>query len=221
MVKLLNDWDELLCEEFQKGYYQKLREFLKAEYRGHTVFPNMHDIFNAFKLTAYADTKVVILGQDPYINPGEAHGLAFSVQKGIRIPPSLENIFKELKTDLGCTIPNHGCLDDWARQGVLLLNTVLTVRHKSSKSHAGKGWEQFTDFVLKLLNEKDTPIVVMLWGREAQKKADILTNPKHLILQAAHPSPLARGAYFGSRHFSQANAFLQKNKRAEINWQIV
>ena len=220
MINLQNDWDALLQPESQQEYYLALRKFLKEEYRNHTVFPDMHDIFNAFKLTPYNAVKVVILGQDPYINPNEAHGLAFSVQPTAKIPPSLANIFKELAADLGYTIPSHGCLENWAKQGVLLLNTVLTVRHKVSKSHANMGWEQFTDSVLQKLNQKNAPLVFMLWGKVAQTKLKILTNPQHLILTAAHPSPLAGNAFFGCKHFSQANEFLQKNNLPPIDWQI-
>lgn len=220
MVNLQNDWDSLLCDEFQKDYYQKLRMFLKESYQTSVVYPSMHDIFNALKLTSYEDVKVVIVGQDPYINPGEAHGLAFSVQPGAKVPPSLVNIFKELETDMLCYMPDNGHLIHWAKQGVLLLNTVLTVRKGASKSHSGKGWEQFTDRVLELINKKDSPVVFMLWGRDAQRKGQIVDNPMHLILSAAHPSPLAGGRYFGSRHFSKANEFLDKSGLDVIDWQI-
>ena len=220
MVKLHNDWDAILAEEFQKEYYLKLRAFLKNAYSTRTVYPNMHDIFNALKLTSHEDVKAVIVGQDPYINPGEAHGLAFSVLPGARTPPSLGNIFKELKSDLGCEVPNHGHLVDWAKQGVMLLNTVLTVEARRSRSHAGQGWERFTDTVLLHLNDRAKPMVFLLWGRDAQDKARLIDNPKHLVLKAAHPSPLARGAFFGCRHFSQANAFLTENGLGAIDWQI-
>ncbi|MCL2586808.1 MAG: uracil-DNA glycosylase [Firmicutes bacterium] len=220
MVKLGNDWDELIGYEFTKPYYLKLREFLKAEYSTRKVYPNMHDIFNSLKLTPYADVKVAILGQDPYINQGEAHGLAFSVQEGVRIPPSLQNIFKEAVTDVGITMPTHGHLTNWARQGVLLLNAVLTVRAGQSKSHAGKGWEEFTTNVIKKLNDRPEPIVFLLWGRDAQMKQELITNPQHLVLTAAHPSPLAQGRFFGSQHFSQVNAFLVKYGQKEIDWQV-
>ena len=212
--------DNLLKSEFQKEYYLALQNFLKEEYQTATIFPDKQDIFNAFKLTSYKQTKVVILGQDPYINPNEAHGLAFSVKPTAKIPRSLANVFKELATDLGCKIPNNGCLENWAKQGVLLLNTVLTVRQNISKSHANQGWEIFTDYVIKRLNKKNEPLVFMLWGNDAQKKQKLLNNPKHLILKAAHPSPLASKAYFGCKHFSQANDFLQKNKMSIVNWQI-
>ena len=220
MVKLQNDWDNLLQDEFKKDYYQQLRGFLKEEYRTNVIYPSMHDIFNALKLTSFKAVKVVIVGQDPYINPGEAHGLAFSVQPGARIPPSLLNIFKELETDLQCHIPDNGHLVHWANQGVLLLNTVLTVRRGISKSHAGKGWESFTDRVLELINQKESPVVFMLWGRDAQRKGQFIDNPLHLILPAAHPSPLAGGRFFGCKHFSRANEFLYKNEMEPINWQI-
>jgi len=220
MVNLQNDWDDLLKDEFKKDYYQQLRGFLKKEYQSATIYPSMHDIFNALKLTPYEAVKVVIVGQDPYINPGEAHGLAFSVQPGARTPPSLVNIFKELETDLQCTIPDNGHLVHWANQGVLLLNTALTVRRGASKSHAGKGWEQFTDKVLELINMKKSPVVFMLWGRDAQRKGQFIENPLHLILPAAHPSPLAGGRFFGCKHFSRANEFLHKNDLEPIHWQI-
>ena len=220
MVNLQNDWDDLLKNEFQKDYYLQLRVFLKEAYKSQTVYPSMYDIFNALKLTAYGEVKVVIVGQDPYINPGEAHGLAFSVLPGARIPPSLVNIFKELKTDLQCYMPDNGYLVHWAEQGVLLLNTVLTVRRGASKSHAGKGWEQFTDKVLELINQKESPVIFMLWGRDAQKKGQFVDNPLHVVLQATHPSPLAGGRFFGCKHFSKANDFLHKNGLGIIDWQI-
>ncbi|MCL2421471.1 MAG: uracil-DNA glycosylase [Defluviitaleaceae bacterium] len=220
MVKLQNDWDDLLKDEFQKEYYQQLRGFLKTEYQNATIYPSMHDIFNALKLTSYEALKVVIVGQDPYINPGEAHGLAFSVQPGARTPPSLSNIFKEMESDIQCYMPDNGHLVHWAKQGVLLLNTVLTVRRGASKSHAGKGWEQFTDKVLELINKKDSPVVFLLWGRDAQRKGLLVDNPMHLILPAAHPSPLAGGRFFGCKHFSQTNEFLHKNGLGIIDWQI-
>ena len=220
MVKFQNDWDDLLRDEFQKEYYLQLREFLKSEYRSKIIYPSMHDIFNALKFCAYQNVRVVIVGQDPYINPGEAHGLSFSVQPGARTPPSLQNIFKELRTDLSCYIPDNGYLVPWANQGVLLLNSVLTVRRGQSKSHANMGWEQFTDTVLGLIDLKQSPVVFMLWGRDAQRKGILVDNPKHLVLQAAHPSPLAGGRFFGCRHFSKANEFLYKNGLGSIDWQI-
>lgn len=220
MVNLKNDWDNLLAEEFKKGYYQNLRSFLKNAYKTTTVYPNMHDIFNAFVLTPYEQVKVVIVGQDPYINYGEAHGLAFSVYYNAKIPPSLKNIFKEVYTDVGCEVPNNGNLNHWAKQGVLLLNNVLTVEAKKSRSHAGQGWEQFTNFALELLNKREQPIAFLLWGRDAQTKGKIINNSNHLILQAAHPSPLAGGKFFGCKHFSKTNTFLQQNGMDAINWQI-
>lgn len=180
----------------------------------------MYDIFNALKLTPYEDAKIVIVGQDPYARPGEAHGLSFSVKRGVRIPPSLLNIYKELNTDVGFLNPGHGNLETWARQGVLLLNAVLTVEAYQNRSHVNKGWERFTDAVLTLLNNRKTPAVFLLWGRDAQLKGEIITAPQHLVLRAAHPSPLARGQFFGCKHFSKANEFLKKNDIEEIKWQI-
>lgn len=220
MIAIGNDWDEIIAHEVKKPYYLRLREFLKTEYSSKRIYPDMYDIFNALKYTPYKDVRVVILGQDPYINPGEAHGLSFSVKPGAKIPPSLQNIFKEISTDCDCQMPNNGHLMDWARQGVLLLNTVLTVREGQSKSHAGKGWEEFTTFIIKKLNERDTPIVFLLWGRDAHAKAELITGQQHLVLIAAHPSPLAQGRFFGCRHFSKANAFLKTQGLPEINWQI-
>lgn len=221
MVQIGNDWDELLKDEFQKEYYQKLRVFLAREYKTQTIYPGMYDIFNALRYTAYQDVKVVILGQDPYHGPGQAHGLCFSVKKGVNPPPSLVNIYQELHDDLGCTIPNHGCLTKWAEQGVLMLNTVLTVRAHQANSHRGIGWEEFTDAAITVLNAQDRPIVFILWGAPAQRKKAMLNNPKHLILTAPHPSPLSafRG-FFGSRPFSRTNAFLEKNGIEPIDWQI-
>lgn len=220
MVCLGNDWDALLAEEFQKEYYLRLRAFLKEEYRAKLIYPVMDDIFNALRLTPYQDVKAVIVGQDPYINPGEAHGLAFSVQPGARTPPSLQNIFKELETDLHCLPPNNGHLLHWAKQGVLLLNTVLTVERGRSRSHAGKGWETFTDAVLAHLNNREKPAVFLLWGRDAQAKGRAVINPRHLVLEAAHPSPLAGGRFFGCKHFSKTNLFLKQNGLPEIDWQL-
>ena len=216
-----NDWAELLNPELEKPYYRKLRQFLIGEYRTHHIYPDMYSIFNALHYTSYADTQVVILGQDPYHGPGQAHGLSFSVLPGVQPPPSLLNIFKELETDLGCKVPNNGCLKPWADQGVLLLNTVLTVRAHQANSHQGRGWEQFTDAIIQAVNAQDRPIVYMLWGRPAQSKIPMLTNPKHLILKAPHPSPLsAYRGFFGCRHFSQANQFLKEHGIEPIDWQI-
>ena len=221
MVNLGNDWDDILADEWQKPYYLELRKFLKQEYSTQTVYPNMEDIFNALKLTSFKDTKVVIIGQDPYHGFGQAHGLCFSVKKGVVPPPSLKNIYKELKNDIGFEIPNHGELTSWAKQGVLLLNNVLTVREGLPNSHKGKGWEIFTDRVIGELNKKETPVVFLLWGANAQKKAEIITNPKHFKLMTVHPSPLsASRGFFGCRHFSKTNEILQKNRINPINWEI-
>ena len=220
MPKINNDWDPLLEEEFKQGYYQNLRQFLKQEYSTKIIYPPMHDIFNALKLTPYGDVKAVIVGQDPYINHGQAHGLSFSVNPGEKIPPSLGNIYKELSVDMGCTIPNNGNLLHWAAQGVLLLNTVLTVEAKKSRSHAGQGWERFTDYIMELLNRRNKPMVFLLWGRDAHAKGRLIDNTSHLILQAAHPSPLAGGRFFGNRHFSKTNEFLLANGMTAIDWQL-
>ena len=221
MVNLGNDWDDILADEWQKPYYLELREFLKKEYSTKTVYPNMNDIFNALKLTSFADTKVVIIGQDPYHGYGQAHGLCFSVKKGVVPPPSLKNIYKELHSDIGFKIPNHGELTSWAKQGVLLLNNVLTVREGLPNSHKGKGWENFTDRVIGELNRKETPVVFLLWGANAQKKAEIITNPIHRKLISVHPSPLsASRGFFGCRHFSKTNEILHENHINPINWEI-
>lgn len=221
MAAISNDWLEALRGEFKKPYYRQLFETVKKEYATHLVFPPSDDIFNAFHLTPLKDVKVVILGQDPYHNVGQAHGLCFSVQKGVAIPPSLVNIYQELHDDLGCSIPDHGYLVKWARQGVLMLNTVLTVRAHQANSHRGIGWEEFTDAAIRILNEQERPMVFILWGRPAQTKKSMLTNPKHLILEAPHPSPLsASRGFFGSRPFSKTNAFLTEHGLAPIDWQI-
>ena len=202
MAGINGDWYEVLKEEFGKSYYKQLFQTIKQEYNTRLIFPPANDIFNAFHLTPLKEVKVVILGQDPYHNHGQAHGLCFSVQKGVNVPPSLVNIYQELHDDLGCTIPNHGCLTKWAEQGVLMLNTVLTVRAHQANSHRGKGWEEFTDAAIRILNEQDRPMVFILWGSPAQKKAMMLHNPKHLILKAPHPSPLsAYRGFFGSSAF--------------------
>ncbi len=220
MVTIGNDWDSLLSEEFEKQYYLDLREFLIGEYRSHTVYPSKYDIFNALRLTPYDSVKAVIIGQDPYHGPGQAHGLCFSVKKGVPKPPSLVNIFKELKSDVGIAAPPHGCLEDWARQGVLLLNAVLTVRAGEANSHKGKGWEIFTDRIIALLAERERPMVFMLWGANAQKKEGLLSGSRHLILKAAHPSPLsAHNGFFGCGHFSKANEFLDGFGQ-KIDWAI-
>lgn len=221
MAAISNDWQKPLSEEFKKPYYRKLYETVKQEYTTHTVFPPSQDIFNAFALTPLSEVKVLILGQDPYHEPGQAHGLSFSVKPGIEIPPSLVNIYKELHDDLGCYIPNNGFLEKWARQGVMLLNTVLTVRNHQANSHKGIGWEEFTDAAIRVLNNQDRPIVYMLWGRPAQTKTDMLDNRKQLVLTAPHPSPLsAYKGFFGCRHFSIANEYLKNNGLAQIDWQI-
>ena len=222
MAAINNDWLDSIESEFKKEYYKNLYSFVKSEYATHTIYPPSEDIFNAFHFTPLSKVKVLLLGQDPYHNVNQAHGLSFSVlpqQKDI--PPSLQNIYKELNTDLGCYIPNNGYLKKWADQGVLLLNTVLTVRAHQANSHQGKGWEQFTDAIIQAVNAQDRPIVYLLWGRPAQSKIPMLTNPKHLILKAPHPSPLsAYRGFFGCKHFSQANEFLKANGVEPIDWQI-
>lgn len=220
-VKFENDWKEVLSGEFDKAYYQTLRKELIMEYKNYAVYPDMYDIFNAFHFTAYNDVKVCIIGQDPYHNEGQAHGLSFSVKEGVEIPPSLVNIYKELREDLGTYIPNNGCLTKWADQGVLLLNAVLTVRAHQAASHKKLGWETFTDNVIRLLNEREKPLVFILWGAFAQSKEELITNKRHLIIKSAHPSPLsASRGFFGSRPFSRANEFLRENGQKEIDWQI-
>ncbi|ARF66748.1 uracil-DNA glycosylase [Paenibacillus larvae subsp. pulvifaciens] len=218
---LNNDWQDKLGEEFTKPYYLKLREFLKQEYTSHTIYPGPYDIFNALHHTPFHKVKVVILGQDPYHGPDQAHGLSFSVKPGVRTPPSLQNIYKELHDDLGCFIPNNGYLLKWANQGVLMLNTVLTVREGQANSHKGKGWENFTDKVITTLNEKETPVVFLLWGSHAQSKAALIHNKHHYMLGAPHPSPLsAHRGFLGCRHFSKANEILRQNGLSELDWQI-
>jgi len=220
-VRFGNDWDEVLQEDLASEYYQSIRAFLKREYSRGTVYPDMYDIFNAFKLTPYGAVKIVILGQDPYHGPGQAHGLAFSVQRGVEPPPSLQNIYKELHVELGLPIPSHGCLESWARQGVLLLNTVLTVRRGQANSHRGMGWEQFTDSVISHLDRRERPMVFLLWGANARAKRELLTNPAHLVLTAAHPSPLsAYNGFFGCGHFAQANEFLRERGQEPVDWRI-
>lgn len=219
MVHIGNDWDSILADEWEKPYYKQLRQFLKNEYSTQRIYPDMHDIFNALKYTSFEDTRVVILGQDPYHGYGQAHGLCFSVKKGVVPPPSLKNIFKELNSDVGKEIPSHGELTDWAKQGVLLLNTVLTVREGNPNSHKGMGWESFTDRVISELNKKQTPVVFLLWGANAQKKAEIITNPLHKKLVSVHPSPLsASRGFMGCRHFSKTNEILRNSGLAEIKW---
>ncbi|MGN0677870.1 MAG: uracil-DNA glycosylase [Ruminococcus sp.] len=222
MVNFGNDWDKLLEDEFKKDYYLKLRQFLANEYKTQRIFPGMYDIFNAMKLTSYNDVKAVIIGQDPYHGEGQAHGLSFSVKKGVAPPPSLVNIFKEIKSDVGIdNSGKHGELTKWAENGVLLLNSVLTVRANTPKSHQGMGWEIFTDDVIKLLNLREKPMVFLLWGRDAKNKAKLITNPNHCILMSAHPSPLsAHNGFFGCKHFSKANEFLISKGIEPIDWSI-
>ncbi len=218
---LKNDWKEYLDKEFKKEYYLKLRERLKQDYKLKTVYPPMEDIFNALHYTSYKDTKVLILGQDPYHQKGQAHGLSFSVNKGIKIPPSLQNIYKELSSDLGLYIANNGYLKKWADQGVLLLNSTLTVLESSPNSHKDIGWRYFTDKIIEVLNDKKEPIVFILWGNNAISKMPLITNKHHLILKSAHPSPFsANNGFFGSNPFSKTNEFLNKNGIKEIDWQI-
>ncbi len=221
MVQFGNEWDSLLAEEFQKDYYMQLRMFLKQEYATKTIYPDMYHIFNALQSTSYNDVKAVILGQDPYHGPGQAHGLCFSVQKGVQPPPSLVNIFKELHDDVGMSIPQHGDLTSWTKEGVLLLNTVLTVQQGLPNSHRNKGWEIFTDRVIELLDAREKPMVFLLWGANAGAKASLIRNPNHLVLKTVHPSPLsAHRGWFGCRHFSTCNAFLTQNGISPINWQL-
>ncbi len=219
MVHIGNDWDSLLEGEFKKDYYLALREFLKSEYFSRAVYPPMNDIFNALKYTSCADTRVVILGQDPYHGAGQAHGLCFSVKEGVKPPPSLVNIFKELNAEYGIPTPSSGELVGWAKQGVLLLNTTLTVREAAPQSHKGQGWEILTDKIIEKLNEKDSPAVFMLWGGNARAKKSIITNKRHLVLECAHPSPLsAWNGFFGCNHFRLANEFLSANGISQIDW---
>lgn len=221
MVNIGNKWDQILKDEFEKDYYKKIRQFLKYEYSNYTVYPKMENIFSALKLCDYDDIKVVIIGQDPYHEEGQAHGLSFSVQPGIAIPPSLLNMYKELQTDLGCYIPNNGFLEKWAKQGVLLLNNVLTVRAHQANSHKDCGWEDFTDKIIEELNKRNTPIVFLIWGSCAKKKETLITNPIHKILKAPHPSPLsAYRGFFGCKHFSKTNNILMENGELPIDWQI-
>ena len=216
-----NGWDEVLSVEYTKDYFLKLKEFVLQEYKVKTIYPKINEVFNAFFYTSFNDVKVVILGQDPYHGINQAEGLSFSVKKGVKKPPSLVNIFKELQDDLGCNIPDHGSLVSWTNQGVLLLNAVLTVEKDKAASHKGMGWEIFTDAVIKVLNEKDTPVVFILWGSYARSKKNLITNNKHLIIESSHPSPLsAYNGFFGSRPFSRTNKFLKDNGLKEIDWQI-
>ncbi|CEK34688.1 uracil-DNA glycosylase [Paraclostridium sordellii] len=221
MINIGNDWDELLKGEFEKPYYLELREFLKNEYSTKIIYPNMYDIFNALKYTSYKDTKVLILGQDPYHGENQAHGLAFSVKPGVKIPPSLLNMYKELNSEYGCFIPNNGFLVPWTEQGVLLLNTALTVRAHEANSHKGKGWEIFTDNIIKLLNERHDPVIFVLWGNNARSKKKLIDTQKHYIIESAHPSPLsASRGFFGSKPFSKINEILISLGKTPIDWQI-
>ncbi len=221
MFDVGNEWNELLKDEFSKPYYMNLRAFLKNEYKTKTIYPSMYDIFNALRYTSYSEVKAVIIGQDPYHGEGQAHGLCFSVKKGVKKPPSLENIFKELKNDIDILPPNHGELTEWAKQGVLLLNTVLTVQSGMPNSHKNKGWEIFTDKIISLLSEREKPIVFILWGAYAKEKRNLIDEKRHYILTSAHPSPLsAYNGFFGCRHFSKTNEILCKIGEQPINWQI-
>ncbi|CEN79624.1 uracil-DNA glycosylase [Paraclostridium sordellii] len=221
MINIGNDWDELLKGEFDKPYYLELREFLKNEYSTKIIYPNMYDIFNALKYTSYKDTKVLILGQDPYHGENQAHGLAFSVKPGVKTPPSLLNMYKELNSEYGCFIPNNGYLVPWTEQGVLLLNTALTVRAHEANSHKGKGWEVFTDNIIKLLNERQDPVIFVLWGNNARSKKKLIDTQKHYIIESAHPSPLsASRGFFGSKPFSKINEILISIGKTPIDWQI-
>lgn len=221
MAILKNDWAPLLEAEFEKTYYQQLRKKLRTEYQTNVIYPDQDDIFNALNYTSYKDTKVVIIGQDPYHGPGQAHGLSFSVKPGVRIPPSLRNIYKELQEDVGCSIPNHGYLVEWAKQGVLMLNAVLTVQAGNANSHKGLGWELFTNRVIEILNQRETPVIFILWGNFAQQKQQLITGSQHYIIKSPHPSPLsAHNGFFGSQPFSKANTFLREIGSKEIDWQI-
>ncbi|MEE1185122.1 MAG: uracil-DNA glycosylase [Acutalibacteraceae bacterium] len=221
MVNIGNDWDQILADEWEKPYYQKLKEFLKTEYKEQKIYPNMYDIFNSLRYTSFKDTKVVIIGQDPYHGEGQAHGLCFSVKKGVTPPPSLKNIYKELNSDIGMPIPYHGELTHWAKQGILLLNTVLTVREGQPNSHKGMGWEIFTDRIISELNRKEEPIIFLLWGANAEKKAQIITNPLHKKLITVHPSPLsASRGFMGCKHFSKTNELLMQFGMEPIDWEI-
>ena len=222
MVQFNNSWDILLKDEFTKPYYLNLRKFLVEEYKTKTIYPHMNNIFNALKYTDYKDVKVVILGQDPYHQPNQAHGLCFSVQKGVKAPPSLQNMYKEIHAEYGYPIPEHGELTYWAQQGVLMMNAVLTVRESQPNSHKGMGWEIFTDNVISLLNQRPEPMVFLLWGANARAKTKIITNPNHLVLESAHPSPLsAYNGFFGNGHFKKANEFLRSRGMTEIDWRIL
>lgn len=221
MIQIGNEWDEILKDEFQSDYYAQIRETLKQEYASHEIYPPMQDIFNALRYTSYSDVKAVLLGQDPYHGPGQAHGLCFSVRPGVAPPPSLQNIFKELQSDMGLPAPHSGCLIPWAKEGVLMLNTTLTVRRGQANSHSKIGWTKFTDAIIQKFNDHEQPIVFLLWGSNARSKKALITNPNHLILETVHPSPLsAHQGFFGSRHFSQCNEFLMAHGIAPIDWTL-
>ena len=221
MVKIGNDWDSIISEEFKKPYYLRLRQFLKQEYEQHVIYPDMYDIFSALRATPYSAVKIVIIGQDPYHGEGQAHGMCFSVKPGIDIPPSLKNIYKEIVNELGGYVPKNGYLMPWAEQGVLLLNSVLTVRSGAANSHKGKGWEEFTTRIITALNEREDPVAFLLWGADAKEKINLIDTKKHLCLTAAHPSPLsAHKGFFGCGHFAAVNDWLIENVKTPINWQI-
>ncbi len=221
MTKVLNDWETILCKEMQQPYYMALMDKLEAAYSVRTVYPPAHRVFRALELTSYEKAKVVILGQDPYHGAGQAHGLSFSVLPGVKLPPSLRNIYKELQDDIGCAPPMHGCLAHWARQGVLLLNSVLTVEEGQANAHRKLGWETFTDKLIEALNEREQPIAFVLWGKQAQVKGRYIDRSRHLVIEEVHPSPLsAYAGFFGSRPFSKCNAFLRQNGIPEIDWTI-
>lgn len=221
MTHIGNGWDALLADEFKKPYFGELVDFVESEYANYVIHPDKEDIFNALKYTDYKDVKVVIFGQDPYHGENQAHGLCFSVKKGVDVPPSLKNIYKELQMEMGLTIPNHGCLEKWAKQGVLLLNSALTVRDGLANSHKNKGWEKVTDRIVALLNERPETIIFLLWGNDAKKKEELITSPQHIILTAAHPSPLsASRGFMGCGHFAKVNNILKAMNRDEIDWQI-
>jgi len=221
MTHIGNSWDPMLEDEFSKPYFRELMEFVDEEYKNFTIHPDREDIFNALKCTSYENTKAVIFGQDPYHGENQAHGLAFSVKKGVDIPPSLRNIYKELQNEMGLTIPDHGCLEKWAKQGVLLLNSALTVRDGLANSHKNKGWEKFTDKIVSILNDRPAPVIFLLWGNDAKKKEELITNPQHIILTAAHPSPLsASRGFMGCGHFKKVNNILTAMNKTPIDWQI-
>ena len=222
MTKIGNDWDIMLQDEFDRPYFKRLENFLTEERARYEIYPPQEDVFNALRYSSFQDTKVVILGQDPYHEPGQAHGLCFSVNKGVTIPPSLVNIYKEIGNDLGIKMPGHGYLADWAKQGVLLLNTVLTVRRGQANSHKGKGWEIFTDRIVEILNERQKPMVFILWGANAKSKTELITNKEHMVITGAHPSPLsAWKGFFGGRYFSKANRYLEITGQEPVDWGIL